>query len=127
MNYMDKACALREDPNVHYNCCQSVLIPFAEKLGLSEEQAAALGAHFGSGMRYGSTCGALTGALMAAGLLGKDAATTNELICQFRERNGYADCRDLLEAAADRGQPKKENCDELVYQCVRALEALLQG
>ena len=127
MNYMEKTRALREDTNVHYNCCQSVLIPFAQQLGLSEEQAAALGAHFGSGMRYGSTCGALTGALMAAGLLGKDAATTNELIRQFREQNGYTDCRDLLKAAADRGQPKKENCDELVYQCVRALEALLQG
>ena len=127
MNYMEKARALRDDVNVHYNCCQSVLIPFAQQLGLSEEQAAALGAHFGSGMRYGSTCGALTGALMAAGLLGKDAATTNELIHRFREQNGYTDCRDLLKAAADRCQPKKENCDELVYQCVRALEALLQG
>ena len=127
MNYEEKARALRGDTNVHYNCCQSVLIPFAEKLGLSEEQAAALGAHFGSGMRYGSTCGALTGALMAAGLLGKDATVANALIKDFREENGYTDCRDLLKAAADRGQPKKENCDELVCQCVRALEALVEG
>ena len=126
MNYEEKARALRGDTNVHYNCCQSVLIPFAQRLGLSEEQAGALGAHFGSGMRYGSTCGALTGALMAAGLAGKDAAAANELIERFREENGYTDCRDLLKAAADRGQPKKDNCDELVYQCVRALEALLE-
>lgn len=126
MTTMEKARALRDDANVHYNCCQSVLIPFAEKLGLSEEQAKALGAHFGSGMRYGSTCGALTGALMAAGLSGKDAAAANELINRFREENGYTDCRDLLQAAADRGQAKKENCDELVFQCVAAVEELLK-
>ena len=125
MTAMEKARALREDTGVHYNCCQSVLIPFAQRLGLSEEQANALGAHFGSGMRHGSTCGALTGALMGAGLAGKDAGAANELLRRFREQNGYTDCRDLLLAARDRGQVKKDNCDELVYQCVAYLEELL--
>lgn len=64
MDYVEKARALRADPAVHYNCCQAVLVTFADRLGLTPEQANALGAHFGSGMRHGSTCGAVSGALM---------------------------------------------------------------
>lgn len=127
MTAMEKARALREDANVHYNCAQAVLVAFAERLGLSEEQANALGAHFGSGMRHGAACGALTGALMAAGLAGKDASAAAQLIGQFRATNGSTDCRDLLQAARERGQVKKDNCDELVYQCVGFLEELLDG
>ena len=127
MTAMEKARALREDANVHYNCAQAVLVAFAERLGLSEEQANALGAHFGSGMRHGATCGALTGALMAAGLAGKDASAAAQLIGQFRAANGSTDCRDLLQAARERGQVKRDNCDELVYQCVGFLEELLDG
>ena len=64
MNHMELARAIRADTTVHYNCCQSVLIPFAEELGIDDIQANALGANFGAGMRMGATCGALTGALM---------------------------------------------------------------
>ena len=65
MTKKERAAQLRNDPNVHYNCAQSVLMPFAEELGLTPEQANAISAHFGSGMRVGATCGAATGALMA--------------------------------------------------------------
>ena len=41
---LERAKALRADPNVHYNCAQAVLIPFAERAGLSTEQAYALAA-----------------------------------------------------------------------------------
>lgn len=30
---------LRDDPAVHYNCAQGVFIPFAEKKGLTKQQA----------------------------------------------------------------------------------------
>ncbi|MBE6957005.1 MAG: C_GCAxxG_C_C family protein [Ruminococcaceae bacterium] len=125
MTPMEKTRALRADANVHYNCCQAVLIPFAEKLGLSEEQANDLGAHFGSGMRHGSTCGALTGALMTIGLAKESSAAAIALLARFKQQNGFTDCRDLLLAARERGQVKKDNCDELVYQCVEFLEELL--
>ena len=46
MDYVEKARALRADPAVHYNCCQAVLVTFADRLGLTPEQANALGAHF---------------------------------------------------------------------------------
>ena len=68
--YLDRAKALREDPNVHYNCAQAVTATFAEECSLTREQAIKLGAHFGSGMKMAATCGAITGALMVIGLLG---------------------------------------------------------
>ena len=44
-----------------YNCAQSVLVPFADVLGIAEETLFKMGANFGAGMRTGSVCGAVTG------------------------------------------------------------------
>ena len=60
MNHMEHVRALRTDTQNHYNCCQSVIMPFAQEMGLTPEQAQALGSHFGSGMLHGATCGALS-------------------------------------------------------------------
>ena len=122
MDYMEHARQLRARVDVHYNCCQSVLVPFAEKMGVSEEQAYALGAHFGSGMRHGSTCGALTGALMVLGAMGYGEAEARKVLQDFRAENGCTDCAHLLAAARERGEEKKPHCDRLVYQCIQALE-----
>ena len=35
MDYVEKARALRADPAVNYNCCQAVLVTFADRLGLT--------------------------------------------------------------------------------------------
>ena len=43
MDYVEKARALRADPAVHYNCCQAVLVTFADRLGLTPEQAVYIG------------------------------------------------------------------------------------
>lgn len=51
-----------------YDCSQVVLSHFAEKLGLTEEQANKVAACFGGGMMQADACGAFTGALMAIGL-----------------------------------------------------------
>ena len=59
-NHIETAHALRGRTDVHFNCCQSVLVSFAADLGLTEEQAFALGSNFGAGMRMGSACGGLT-------------------------------------------------------------------
>ncbi len=104
MDYVEKARALRADPAVHYNCCQAVLVTFADRLGLTPEQANALGAHFGSGMRHGSTCGAVSGALMVLGLLGCDEKQSTALLRDFRTRHGALDCADLLRASKERGR-----------------------
>lgn len=51
-----------------YDCSQVVLSHFAQKLGLTEEQANKVSACFGGGMMQADACGAFTGALMAIGL-----------------------------------------------------------
>lgn len=122
MNHMEKARELRADTAVHHNCCQSVLIPFARELGLTEEQAFALGAHFGSGMRHGSACGALSGGLMVLGGLGYDEKQAMALLRRFRERHGATDCTTLLKTSHDRGEERKVHCDGLIYEIIEALE-----
>ena len=84
MTRMEETEALRARTDVHYNCCQSVLVPFADLCGLDKETAFRLGANFGSGMRHGSTCGAVTGALMVLGLAGKGAVKKQVLSVKWK-------------------------------------------
>ena len=115
---------LRADTTVHYNCCQSVLIPFAQECGLSPETANALGSNFGAGMRRGATCGAITGALMVLGMTGKDSAAAKALTDAFKEKNGCLECAQLLSEAAKRGEARKPHCDRMVEEAVELLEKL---
>ena len=95
---MKRSHALRDDTTTHYNCAQAVLIPFAEKKGISAAQATAITANFGSGMRAGLTCGAITGGLMALGLYDAgDAEASAEFMRRMKDlHGGLSDCRDLL-------------------------------
>ena len=106
------------------NCAQSVVIPFAHEMGLTEEQAFALGAHFGSGMRHGSACGALSGALMVLGGLGYGDKEALALLRQVREAHGATDCATLLRTSRERGEDKKTHCDGLVFEMVEALDRI---
>ena len=125
MNYVEKARELRNAEDIHYNCAQSVIIPFAKDMHLTEEQACALCAHFGSGMRHGSTCGTITGALMVLGNLGYDEKEAMTILRQMKERHGATDCPTLLQTSHDRNEPKKAHCDGLVYEMVEMLSALI--
>ena len=122
MTRMEETEALRARTDVHYNCCQSVLVPFADLCGLDKETAFKLGANFGSGMRHGSTCGAVTGALMVLGLAGKGADEATALMRRFREKNQVLDCANLLRLAKERGEERKCHCDRMVYEAVELLE-----
>ena len=119
MTKCEQAAALRADPNVHYNCAQSVIIPFAEELGFTPEQANALALNFGGGMGCGSVCGAVTGALMVMGGMGLPQEKRLDLIRQFRADNGALDCAELIQINAETGKPKKEHCDRMVVECTR--------
>ena len=99
MTQLEKARELRARTDVHFNCCQSVLVAFAEDMGLTEQQAFGLGAHFGSGMRCGSVCGTLTAALMILGLKGYDETQSASFLRKFREDHGEigrASCRERV-------------------------------
>ncbi len=124
--YAQKAGELRNHPTVHYNCAQSVLVAFADKMGYSEEEAFKLGAHLGAGARHGSICGALSGALIVMGALGYDDQEALALLRNFKESHGDTDCRVLLRTSLDRGEEKKCHCDGLVIEMAAAIEAMLE-
>ena len=126
MDRLELTQALRACTDRHYNCCQSVLIPFCPETGLEEETAFRLGDPFGGGMHMGSVCGALTGGYMVLGLLGYDKGAVLALTEHFRAKNAHIDCKDLLSANAALGREKKPHCDDLVYQVVDYLDRLLR-
>ncbi|MDD6715985.1 MAG: C-GCAxxG-C-C family protein [Firmicutes bacterium] len=124
---LQRSHELRDDPNIHYNCAQGVFIPFAERKGLTAEQAGAITENFGGGMRMGMTCGAITGGLMALGLYGiggsRDAVAFIQRISSRHE--GRTQCRDLLSAEVKSPLEKKPHCDNMVYEAVLAVEEML--
>lgn len=122
MTHLEKAQELRARTDVHFNCCQSVLVAFAEDMGLTEQQAFDLGANFGSGMRCGSVCGTLTGALMVLGMKGYDEEQSTAFLRRFREDHGEINCAALLKKSHEAGIPRKEHCDGLVFEVVQMLE-----
>lgn len=92
-----------------YNCAQSVFTVFAEEYGMDADQAWRVSALFGGGIaRSGQTCGAVTGALMALGLLKADYQPQdseakdrlNRLALKFLESfqqiHQTTDCRELI-------------------------------
>ena len=96
-----------------YNCAESVLKAFNEDTGL--DIPIAIASPFGGGMTVGSTCGAITGALMAVGALkGRNSseeknnsrALTREIINKVKEKYGTLECIEL--------KKKGINCDEII-------------
>ena len=92
-----------------YNCCQSVVVPFADMYGYTREQALHMSASFGAGIgRMRMTCGAACGLFMLAGLEkcaleGSDRASKSanyalvqQLATEFKRRNGTLICAELL-------------------------------
>ena len=126
MTHAEQAAAYFRIPDPHHNCAQSVLMPFAKEAGLTEEQAFALAANFGSGMRHGSTCGAVTGALMALGALGYKEEESRALLNAFREREGDLTCAKLLAIGKEKGLKKKDHCSQMVAAAAALVEELIQ-
>lgn len=92
-----------------YNCSQSVVLAYADVLGLDWEQAAKLSASFGGGLgRLRHVCGSVSGMSMVAGMLTATAdpedkekkkenyEMVQKLAAEFERRNGSIICRELL-------------------------------
>ena len=126
-----------------YNCAQAVVLAFAEDAGLDESVAKAFSRPLGGGMgRLRQTCGAVSGAAMALGLLfpgtGKPEmyALVQEMARRFRERYPSLNCGQLLSGAGlavDRAPDperrtqeyyRKRPCPELVYDAAAIVEAI---
>ena len=110
-----------------YNCAQAVLCAFAPDLGLTHEQAFAVSANFGSGMKMAATCGAVTGGLMVLGMYGiEDAPTIGAFLRAVRDNHsGCLNCGDLLRMNKEAGGKKKPHCDGMVYEAVELVEKIL--
>jgi C_GCAxxG_C_C family probable redox protein len=90
-----------------YYCAESVLLSVAEAAGKSEGLSPEIATGFCSGMsRTAGPCGAVTGAVMALGLVsGRSDADqsveqnyqqTRQMVERFRERFGSGNCSELL-------------------------------
>ena len=125
--HLKKAEELRAIVTPHYNCAQSVLVPFAKDCGLTEAQAYKVGACFGAGMKSGYVCGAVTGCLMVLGMLDKNEnELTQKVLADFKARHqGCLNCTELLKVNEDAGKPKKPHCDGLVYEMIKEIEKIL--
>lgn len=125
---VERAHELRSGRNGHYNCAQAVLIPTWEELGFDEKTAVRLAQNLGTGMKLGSTCGAVTGGLVALGLEGADAATVAKYLETMRKRHGGSlNCPDLLKRDREQGQnDKKNHCDGMIYESVQLVDELME-
>lgn len=127
--------------NADYNCSQSVFVSLLENKDLLFEEAPFVGAGFGGGIiGRGETCGAVSGAIMAIGvLLSKNNKETvkhkeetkkivSKFLEKFEEKFGSTYCNDLLdidkndpnarEKAAEQGV-FRERCPEFVKTAVQ--------
>jgi len=145
MNYKEKA---GDYFSQKLHCSQAVLAAFADDCGISEEQALKLGSCFGSGMRKGEVCGAVTGALMDLGLLygqkkpedlvGRQSSNeVNDLMMdRFKEKCGSYLCNDLLGCDISTKEGVQfcmdnklftEFCPKMVAAAVEVVEEIIKG
>jgi C_GCAxxG_C_C family probable redox protein len=142
---MDAVDEARLNFSEGFACSQSVLLAFAEQYGVDPEIAARISAGFGGGMgRSGFTCGAITGALMVAGLkqggtqptdkAAKERAYTlaRQMLEEFKARLGGLECRELLGVdistseglAQAREQGLFQGCDRFVAEAASIVHEL---
>lgn len=125
--YVNEAIELRASKAPHYNCAQAVVIPFAEKAGMSREVAQNIASNFGSGMKRAATCGSIAGGLMVLGMYGIEEP---HVISDYYKRlktnhNGHLECAPLLQLNKEKGGDKKEHCDDMVVECVKLVREIL--
>lgn len=115
-----------------YNCAQAVVCSYCDLLNVEEKDAFRMSEGFGAGMgSMGSTCGALSGAIMLAGLKCSDGnmeapktkgstyKVVKELNRRFQEICGATICKEIK--GVDTGRPKY-GCRD----CVRAGAAIAE-
>ena len=127
------------------NCAQSVVMAFADLLEVPEQTLMALALPMGAGMgRLRGTCGAVTGAVLTAGLLFPQTdkngmyALVQEIARRFTARNGSINCGVLLTGAGLKAETspqaeerteeyyRKRPCPMLASDAAEILEEILQ-
>ncbi len=129
MNTADKAARYHDKG---YNCAQSVFASLGEYTHMDEKQALAVATGFGGGLKSGEICGAISGAVMALGVVfphikendpeGKER--TGELaercVNECRKRLGCVTCRELI------AREGKESCIRWIRECAAVAEEIIK-
>jgi C_GCAxxG_C_C family probable redox protein len=101
------------------NCCQAVVMAWADKLPIRAEDAMNVAAPFGRGLAgTREVCGCVSGMAMVCGLTGHNA-DTRTLIERFREEQGDIVCARLL------AQGKKP-CPDMVADAAGMLASVIE-
>ncbi|EWM54948.1 C-GCAxxG-C-C family protein [Ruminococcus flavefaciens] len=109
------------------NCCQAVLLAFAEELGQDENTLRAMGAAFGCGMgAFDATCGALCASEMILGLKKYSGipvlAEAKALHAGFRSMCGSTHCGELKGIKTGK---MLCSCDDCVRNAVKLAEKMI--
>lgn len=126
-----------------FHCSQCVFSYVAERLGMDKSAALKLSAGLGGGCFHGDSCGAITGAIMALGMVygfdhpdarEEDAvliAKVRELEQRFIAQNGSVLCRELLNGY-DKADPNAvapentyRNCGKYCADACSVIDELL--
>ena len=100
------------------NCCQSVVMAYADKLPIKPEDAMNVAAPFGRGLAgTREVCGCVSGMAMVCGLTGHNA-DVRPLIEKFRTEQGDIVCGRLLAMG-------KKPCGEMVADAAGILSDIL--
>lgn len=108
-----------------YNCAQSVVCTFADKLGIDESLLYKMAEGFGGGMGTGKgVCGAMAGVAMLSGLVNSDGdienaggtkaistRTAGKLSKEFAEKAGGLYCKDIKSPV---GKEAPTSCAECI-------------
>ena len=118
-----------------HNCAESVFMALNEALdgGLAPETAKRIATGLGGGLgATGGTCGALTGGVLAIGLIAEsdDAIARKKTIyplaaglqTRFRERFGSIDCRDLTR---DMDDERRKHCSFITAAAAQMCATML--
>ena len=126
-DYLENEFLYKED----WNCAEHVLIGADRIYGLKlNREAYKLSAGFGGGMAVGGICGALTGAIMALGMLfvkerahesDKIKALTTELIERYRKKMGEVDCFPLKEQY----RTEEIKCRDIILEAASILDDIV--
>lgn len=127
-------------------CSQSVLATYGDLYGLDQAAALKIACGLGSGIaRTGEVCGAVTGAVMVAGLAhgrvepqDRDALETTysavrRILTGFAAKHGSINCRELLGCDISTPEARKEaeqkglfatKCTQFVEDAARLVESI---
>lgn len=118
MDTADKAIEIKHNGN---NCCQAVLLAYADKLALSEETLKRIGAPFGLGMgNMEGQCGALCAAQMVVSLCSNDRPNAKAIQKAFTDKAGSSICKELKGVGTN--HPPLCSCENCVRIAVEIVE-----